>query len=300
MPRRTVFVSPSTSRTTSGSPVKPHAGSAGSPPGSVSIFGIAVLENPRLADPAKPRSITYDASFWMGDGLMPLTACFRYFNKENAEVPDHGAFVLMAMVAQPTEDAELCTNARHTDYDLIGDIVWMTYAPDADARKCPVMMVNGPAREISGRDDNPASFKITANQFVQQLKDANPGHISAVVEIPDNGRFKAGKKPLPPNEGSNAAVVGQLTAVERAAPAMVAESFHLSMENVAYFPRSHSSLPVHQPSTPENSKRKWAFEDPLTTPLNPSKKRAISTDSQSSTSPSSPSSSSSNGKQESA
>lgn len=122
----------------------------------------------------------------------------------------------------------------------------MSYAPEADARKCPVMIINGPAREISGRDNNPATFTITATQFVQQLREANPGRVHTSIEIPDSGRFKNGKKPLPPNEGSNAAVVGHLTSVERSAPTMVAERFNLSMENVAYFPRSHSSLPVHR------------------------------------------------------
>lgn len=78
MPRRTVFTAPSPSRTAAGSPAKQHAGASGSAtPGSAAIFGIAVLENPRLADQSKPRSITYDASFWMGEGLMPLMACFR-------------------------------------------------------------------------------------------------------------------------------------------------------------------------------------------------------------------------------
>ncbi|KAH9846242.1 hypothetical protein C2E23DRAFT_853847 [Lenzites betulinus] len=286
MPRRTVFSSPSGS---SPGP-KQHVGSSGStssnqhPPGSASIFGIAIkLENPRLADPAKPRSITYDVTYWMGEGLMPLTACLRYFNKDDTEVPDHGVFTLMAMIAHPTEDAELCANASYTDYDLIGDIVWMIHTPDADARKCPLMTVNGPAHDISRKDDGPASFKIRATQFVQQLRDSNPGHLSVIVQIPDAGRFKNAKKPLPPNEGSNASVVGQLTSVERAAPTMVAVNFCLSIENVTYFPRSHSSIPVHQPSTPENRKRKWTFEDPFTTPLNPAKRRAMGTGSTPST-----------------
>ncbi|KAH9857116.1 hypothetical protein C2E23DRAFT_720686 [Lenzites betulinus] len=280
MPRRTTFASPS-ARTSSGSPSK-QKGAVGTlsnfqhPPGSASLFGIAVLDSPRLADPSKPRTITYDASFWMGDGSMPLMACFRYFNRDNAEIPDNGTFALMATVAQPTEDAELCTDGKYTDYDLIGDILWMAYVPDADARRRPVMTVNGPAREINREDASAASFKITANQFVQQLKDANPGQLSVIIEIPDSGRFKNGRKPLPPNEGSNAAVIGQLTSVERTAPTMAAVMFCLSMENVTYFPRSHTSLPVHHPSTPDSnsSKRKWAFEDPLTTPLNPAKRRA--------------------------
>ncbi|KAI0658856.1 hypothetical protein C8Q70DRAFT_1114275 [Cubamyces menziesii] len=255
-------------------PVQNQNGAVQHPPGSAAIFGIAVLENPRLTDMNKPRTITFDATFWLGVDLMPLTACFRYFNKDNLEIPEQGTFAVMATVAQPAEDAELGAAVLYTDYDLIGDIIWMVGTPDANAHQLPVMIINGPTHDINR---TAATFKVNAAQYVQQLKDSNPGRLEVDVQIPDSGRFKNGKKPLPPTEGSNAAVTGVLSSVHRASGTMAAERFEVTLENVAYFPRSHTSLPIHNPATPPSgSKRKLAFQDVPSTPLNPGKRRATS------------------------
>ncbi len=47
------------------------------PQGTASILGVAILENPRLPDPQKKRSIMVDATFWIGTEEAPLSACFR-------------------------------------------------------------------------------------------------------------------------------------------------------------------------------------------------------------------------------
>ncbi|KAH9852236.1 hypothetical protein C2E23DRAFT_826465 [Lenzites betulinus] len=277
MARKTVF-SPSISSSQSAvktalSPARSAGPSAQHPPGSACIFGMAVLENPRLADPSKVRSITFDASFWMGEESMPLTACFRYFNKDNMEIPENGTFAIMATVAQPNEAADLCTMAPYTDYDLIGDILWMVHTPGADAHQQPMLIANGPSRNIQREQ---ATFEMQATQFVQQLREANPGSVAIHVEIPDTGRFKNGKKPLPSTDGSNAAVIGRLTSIERAPRVMAAEVFCITLENVAYLPRSHISLPVHNPTTPPaGTRRKFNFQDVPDTPPPPAKKRAL-------------------------
>ncbi|OSC96139.1 hypothetical protein PYCCODRAFT_1482032 [Trametes coccinea BRFM310] len=278
MPRRTAFpspepASPSPSKTAGSVPGAAHNSS-----GSASIVGTAVLENARLSDSAKPRTITFDASFWTGEATMPLTACFRYFNRDNIEIPEQGTFALLAMVAQPTKDADLSSTAAHTDYDLIGDIIWMVHVPGANAHQYPVMIVNGPVRET---EREAATFKVSAMQFVQQLRDSNPGVTNIHVTIPDTGRFKNGKKPLPPSDGFNAAVVGTLAAIDRDPETMAGQMFRLTLENVTYLPRLNSSLPVHTPATPQKgSKRKMVFQDTQeSNPGNPGKRRAVTEES---------------------
>lgn len=118
----------------------------------------------------------------------------------------------------------------------------MVHTPGADAHQQPMLIANGPTHNIQ-RDQ--ATFDVQATQFVQQLREANPGSVAVQVEIPDTGRFKNSKKPLPSTEGSNAAVIGRLTGIERSPRVMAAEAFRITLENVAYFPRSHVSLPVH-------------------------------------------------------
>lgn len=45
--------------------------------GLVTITGVAVLENPRIPDSNKPRSLIFDCSFSLGANTAPLTACLR-------------------------------------------------------------------------------------------------------------------------------------------------------------------------------------------------------------------------------
>ncbi|KAI0718185.1 hypothetical protein C8T65DRAFT_570848 [Cerioporus squamosus] len=211
------------------------------PQGAACLLGVAILENPRLPDPQKQRSIMVDATFWIGTEEAPLSACFRLYNHPdyNLNFSDptmREKFVVFAMVSKSHEKAEIFSEGSWEDYDLIGDIIWITSARSADAQQRPLMVLSGQTGNI---DKKASTFEIVASQYVQQLRQS--GAVPASITVPDVPRFK-NKKPLPVTDGTNAMVIGFLNSVSRLST-MAAEFFRLRLESVVFYPRAHNIPP---------------------------------------------------------
>lgn len=62
--------------------------------GSATISGVAILENPRAVDPSKPKTLLFDAFFYLDREnekceLKPLVALLRYFNGSTPTGPPY-------------------------------------------------------------------------------------------------------------------------------------------------------------------------------------------------------------------
>ncbi|OSC97188.1 hypothetical protein PYCCODRAFT_1471996 [Trametes coccinea BRFM310] len=246
-------------------------------PGAALIVGAAILRSPRVPDPTKPRTLAFDAQFWLGDDHIPATACLRYFNSSLLSFDENrNVCVILATVAQSSSKANTFNGMTWMDYNLLGDIAWLLPCPTADPRIHPMMIVSGP---VSAIDRTALQFKLSATQYVQHL--SSLGDINVSVTIPDSGRYR-NSKPLPFSEGANATVVGHLQDVTRtsdgtSADTVIPEAFQLTLENVVYFPRSTNyKTPLNSQANPtSSSKRAWRFTfDPDGTSPDKGKKRA--------------------------
>ncbi|KAI0739008.1 hypothetical protein C8Q80DRAFT_1203302 [Daedaleopsis nitida] len=256
----------------SGTPARTSSNRATATPekpaqGAVFILGVAILRNPRCPDPiGMPRTVVVDAAFCVGGqgSDRPLAGCFRLFNKHDLDFSDPNMcekYVVFASVARLPEHAEApSTNGHSWDVcDIIGDIIWIASAPDADAiKQYPLIITSG---QTSNRQND--MFDLSASQYVHQLR--GMGTISATVSLADNPRFKnTAKKPLPSIDGTNALVVGFLEGVKRLSN-QAASSFRLVLESVVFYPRSVPSPPAYHSSSPtpasQRSARTLRFDD---------------------------------------
>ncbi|KAI0754117.1 hypothetical protein C8Q80DRAFT_1137012 [Daedaleopsis nitida] len=233
-------------------------------PGAAFILGVGILENPRCPETSKTRSILFDVSFCVGSmDAPPLTGCLKFFNNLNLDFSDpemRAKYVVFASVAACQERAELFATPGRTwkDYDVVGDIIWLASAQDADAtRQRPLIITSGQTGHVNTNRD---SFELSASQYVQQLRGS--GSLAATVSLADNPRFKnSSKKPLPSANGTNTLVVGSLEGIRRL-PTFTMESFQLALESVVYYPRALSA-PLYQPGTPTPSSGSHRMGRPL-------------------------------------
>ena len=133
-------------------------------------------------------------------------------------------------------------------------------ADSARSRQVPLMVLSGQTERINR---SAATFELTANQYVQQLR--STGSIHASISVPNTAKYKnASKKPLPASEGTNALVIGsirhngsqaghmdhKLEEDEETTMQAVAgpiDSFNLDLETVLFYPR-FPSIPVFSKS----------------------------------------------------
>lgn len=122
----------------------------------------------------------------------------------------------------------------------------ITSAQGAEAhRQNPLLLLSGPVVHID-KGSNASSFDMFAPQYVQQLKGF--GRVAAHVTIPDSPRYRnAGKKPLPAGDSAYAVLNGFLSRVNRDGK-LAAESFEVTLENVAYPNRGTPAIPVFSKS----------------------------------------------------
>jgi hypothetical protein len=107
-----------------------------------SISGVAAIENARIYNPDKPKSVTLDAQFFLGNGKTVLAA-LQYYNGDNIEfsADDYQVFHVQAQVRRDSSPSCIGSNfisqvvratehatfnpshdLERDDYHLVGEI----------------------------------------------------------------------------------------------------------------------------------------------------------------------------------
>ncbi|EMD38808.1 hypothetical protein CERSUDRAFT_72093 [Gelatoporia subvermispora B] len=267
------------------SPSKPTSSTTSKSPsnsGSATIVGIAVMENPRVADNTKPRMVYFDASFYLGDNATPLVACLKYFNEHSYDFSTDSpqAVFLSAAITRMHNSAKVCSTVLETtDYDVIGDVNWLCIPEGVDPRQRPLMFVSGPVDKINTCD---SQFDITVSQYVSHLEGL--GDLSVRVHIPNSPRWP-NSKPMPQDAGSNVYVQGTLSHLSRYSDPD-STIYNVTLSSINFFGGRKPALPsfdASQMMSPTRGKGRagmFSFSDydASRSPLaNKSKKRHLDT-----------------------
>ncbi|KAJ7183819.1 hypothetical protein C8R46DRAFT_821585, partial [Mycena filopes] len=200
------------------------------PPMSLVTFNcLAVLENPRVPDEAKQRSVVVDAQVFLNGSLPGLVACLRWYNEKGFEFPETiGTYSLWVQVASMTDAVEHFSDMQTRDYHFAGDILEVM-SPSSlcqyYAQSSLQLIHLGPATQINpyhrtivhlcgmvaNPDEHDGTFEINAQQYITALK--APGAIRFKVLIPNNPRYTNKKKPVPA-VNSRALVTGRVVDVQ--------------------------------------------------------------------------------------
>ncbi|KAJ7094145.1 hypothetical protein C8R44DRAFT_749658 [Mycena epipterygia] len=206
------------------------------------------LENPRIGDPVgKPKTVTVDTQIYLDGSTPALVGCLRWYNKDDFKFPESeiGGFQLWIQLAYlgPASEIDMCHRA--------------------------IVHVLGMASHTSTDD---ATFEVHAEQWISAL--GGPGVAPFKFLIPDNGRYKGKKKPVP-SENSRVLVTGRIMDVEchresDGAAGAVAQ-FFADMETVVFLGSNQKGTgtpahkaPVKTEGTP--AQLKFSFTKPHQTP----------------------------------
>ncbi|KAJ7255658.1 hypothetical protein C8J57DRAFT_1236096 [Mycena rebaudengoi] len=176
---------------------------------------IAVLENPRKTDAAKPKTIALDGQVFLDGSSPSLIGFFRYYNATDiqfeTDVPE--AYMVWAKVSKMENQVELCQEGlKHDEYHIMGDII-LVGVPQTKSRIFSAFSY-APLESSPSWGRPIQSTSVTTLYFTRSglcrisINKTTPltWFISHQVHIPTTGRFKQ-NKPYPSNN-SRVQVVG--------------------------------------------------------------------------------------------
>ncbi|KAJ7181968.1 hypothetical protein C8R46DRAFT_1210434 [Mycena filopes] len=173
---------------------------------------LAVLENPRVPDEAKQRSVVVDAQVFLNGSLPGLVACLRWYNEKGFEFPETiGTYSLWVQVASMTDAVEHFSDMQTRDYHFAGDILELIHLGPATQINPYHRTIVHLCGMVANPDEHDGTFEINAQQYITALK--APGAIRFKVLIPNNPRYTNKKKPVPA-VNSRALVTGRVVDVQ--------------------------------------------------------------------------------------
>ncbi|KAL6299924.1 hypothetical protein BKA93DRAFT_753070 [Sparassis latifolia] len=215
-----------------------------------------MFRHPRRVEHSK--SFIFDAVVGLGGAQSgdALVLLLKYFNQYDYAFTDGSYYLIHANVAKTiggiethyTEAVAQVDRLRVEEFDLMGDIVWLTPLPDAlSPRHGPVLYAAGAASNV---DKTRSQFDIDADHYISFVKVTgtpppvrnNNAVLSLHATIQDSPRWKNAKdgKPMPVN-GKYVHVQGLLTRVKRVTEKdesgrefEVAKAFAMDIETIAF------------------------------------------------------------------
>ncbi|KAJ7682989.1 hypothetical protein B0H17DRAFT_1205412 [Mycena rosella] len=209
---------------------------------------IAVLENPRIGNADKPRTVTLDAQIYLGGSLPSLTI---------------SAFKLWIQASRMNDAVAHHSDALASkDYHFAGDILDLVYLGPADELDVCHRAIVHALGTVDHPNTNDSTFEVHAEQYIAALK--GPGPIYFKVLIPDIPRYK-NKKPVP-NLNSRVMVTGFIMDVQflldDQGNSGVVSHFIVDMNSVQFLglvPKAVSDTPGQKPIKTEGTPAQLKF-----------------------------------------
>ncbi|KAF8054763.1 hypothetical protein FPV67DRAFT_1758064 [Lyophyllum atratum] len=228
--------------------------------GSVTISGIAVLENSRALDPqTKPKSLTFDTHLFLNDSCQPL-ASLRYYNGKGLNFSSEGiyfAFLTANISKVPSGISELAIASSDTttaDYMLVGDIVNLILAEsNVDVANSPYITVSG-AVDLS--NDSERTFELCPEPWTSYAKDANANAKTTFPTVCQIPQWK-GKAQIP-KPGAYVTVGGFVTGMHQDEGTRDLHHFTIDVDKVTFLGRA----PI-APKAADNTGRQQGMSIPL-------------------------------------
>ncbi|TFK62505.1 hypothetical protein BDN72DRAFT_386562 [Pluteus cervinus] len=180
--------------------------------GSATVFGIVMLENARIIDSAKPRSVTFDAYVFTEDTHpdTPAQALLHYYNANDLQFGDIQPYFIIAHVAQIPTNATLphiADGLTAKNYIFAGDITLLIPAGAG------VVPENHLYVQIAGAVTNRQGnqFSLSPEQYVGIL----PRQVTFPTRCEIRPSKRWGTTPPQPRTGSCVVVGGYLERVVR-------------------------------------------------------------------------------------
>ncbi|KAJ3971439.1 hypothetical protein EV361DRAFT_911191 [Lentinula raphanica] len=253
--------------------------------GCATLSGIAVLENVR---PDIGQTLLFDAHFYFYDDPSSNNAqlaLLRYFNIDNLPFDSEVPFkcfvhVNVARMESFCNTSQLSAGMELKDYVLVGDIIQLIPAENADPKFRPFLTVCGVVTSYN-RDADDKRIEVAPSVFTHILlpkhnhKDSpsksdpaqSPSATFPVSYIvPQTSRWKGERVPKV-SIGTYVCLEGFLHMVHRDPTGMV-ERFDAELDKITYLGRPYVPavsrklpVPANSPSTPANKKLKFSYAD---------------------------------------
>ncbi|KIK62742.1 hypothetical protein GYMLUDRAFT_58014 [Collybiopsis luxurians FD-317 M1] len=212
------------------------------------LTGLAILGNGQVIE---GKSLLFVANFFVASGES-IVAALCYFNLDDQQFPAMGKYELHADVVKMPERVAINEDIilEDTEYNLLGDIVWLHAVDIEDPKQCPYIDVIGKAENVVKQD---AEFDINPEQYSRLLGGCGTLPIHAI--IPNSPKYKAKKdgsstKPIP-KQNLAVAASGFITWVISKAdnPDECPNQFCLSVDSVTFLGHSSTSRALPESTT---------------------------------------------------
>ncbi|KAJ7916923.1 hypothetical protein B0H13DRAFT_2445608 [Mycena leptocephala] len=213
---------------------------------ATSLHAIAVLENPRIIP--KTKTFVFDAQIYLGSSEPALIASLRYFNADNREFAEVGAYAVDIHPARTVPTIEVYSQEL-TPVDF-GDIIRMVplgSPENFDVCHHAIVHVCGLPSNINKED---STFDIHPEQYLSATKTANNA-FPVRCGFPSTARWEK-YKPMP-GKGKPVVIEGLLTGVERNDDRTV-KYFIVDLEKVTFISQGPAVPKAEEsPTKPMNS-----------------------------------------------
>ncbi|KAF9002586.1 hypothetical protein BDQ17DRAFT_1425901 [Cyathus striatus] len=245
------------------------------PNGTCVISALAVLEQSRILDTKKSKSITFNAHFWCPAAPEEgITAILTYFNCKNLKFTEEtytASVIITATKFIPTLADKLQLNDDDIVHvSLVRDINHVYDNSKIDPNEVdepPFAFISGTVDDVN---EDSGTFDLSPRPHINALKGIGNTHSSCPFQIdldknsprwtktdPQTGKTE--KKPPTPHHGAIVSVYGLLTNITHDASGNV-KFFTVDMDNIEYLSQSTVQVLVKTVSDkPSYGKRKWYF-----------------------------------------
>ncbi|KAF5372642.1 hypothetical protein D9758_005289 [Tetrapyrgos nigripes] len=199
------------------------------------LTGLAVLANEHVI---KGKTLLFDANFYVSSGETIVTA-LQYFNGDDHKFDPVAKYELRAHVACMPERIQMSDEIflEDTEYDLVGDIIWLHCVNVNDPKQRPYLDVISVAQNVVWGD---AEFDLTAEEYINPIGKASLPVCAVIPDLPK--KDSSSSKPIP-NKNSSIEVSGSLTCVIPHENDLEehAEQFFIAVDSAAFLQRSSGS-----------------------------------------------------------